>query len=705
MAECEKSVCGCEDIQDALDAYNNAVDSLAGIFDGIGDGIKNKLQDLETRLKDIEYDPAQNTSDEKNCNECGSSGDLKRALDSTIGTTLSGVVRSCCGPGGQPMSSGKDAFPPVPPGEVSPCGQNSRDQVVSSLFPPGCQIFQSNSQANPSKTILISKFKCESVPPEKCQEDKVAISIVPDGEVELTIPILGNDIEMIKKVFDYVQSIKTNLKKVQNLNGADGALQREACLGAVMDRLCNNVISINAVGGKWNAPPQHRLCANAVRRLPPERQGDIGGLCEQIAHIMAYKHSKTYGHVGTINDTIGKDRDWRQTSGFQENDASGENDKPKCGGRGRVHSKAEIFVPLGTSPETITQLCRDKLKAFEEANTGCKDADLTFSQILQSENCGGANPCKCATGDDPDAIAAIERLKESQRQINKNITEKQIEQLNKQNALDAINGRRGVDEKQIEQLTQELKAIKEELDALAANLQQVNLQIDALLGQQPNVVGKCVTFEYYYCPANSTPKKGVGGNQGGGRTNIQETNHSIFYEMVNKLANSAGQSPCGNHNPIQGTIDQCLESRGKEPVNGGIGASDEVTPPMVEDGTPCEENDNVRSTPSRGPCGPEGGLSTGTDRHRRDCVRNLMAASNGLLDAANKAQINQNNVINQLSGIVTSLDAVTSQIAGVQPPPGADCAGWTTEGTVKKINDITKSIDNIKRRIDSFNFE
>ena len=706
MADCEEYNCNCGQISGQIEAYNAAVDSLAGIFSSGGD-IKDKiqaaLQKLEDKLKGIVYNPADTPSDKKPCDQCGSCADLQKILQQTIGGRQGAAIISCCGPNGNPIcGGGGNAIPNINDGGPNPCGEDADNRRVLSLLPPGCDLFDDNYGET---EIKIPKYKCVETPADKCK-DKVKIALEQDGEVIIKIPLLEDTIDKVNKVFDYISSVKASLKKLQDLGGKINSLKQESCMVILLDILCSTV---NTLGNDTANP--RSACGKAISGAKFNvSKRNAKSVCDQLMHELAYNHTGTYGHIGNVNPNARPDGDWRGGGVVTTNPNAGENDKnPNCSENERVRTTSKVFVAAGEDANAVINAKFEQLKKTYPG--GCDGAGLRLDAINGSQDCGGGVPCDCDPPTPPvlteEELQQIVALQTEMAKLELELTAARAELKTITDRLNLLNqqlGRGGAGTDKIREDIAALTAKEAELIAINtpkdSRVNDIKQLIAELRSKRSNLIGSCVEYQYSFCPANSTPKtgKGGGGGKGGGVTRGKEFDHSNFFDLLRQIkdATQIDGSICGNHNPLGDAINDCFGSqRGKDPT-GGPGPD---TGPTISDGAECSENDGVIMLPSSGPCGQQP-----NDRERRNCVVKLQNMANGLFNEINKSGLSREGVIAKLSNLAKQLAGIGPAIQGIQMPDGVECKGFTTEEVSKAIDGIINRIENIIEQANGIDF-
>lgn len=707
MADCEKYNCNCGQISGQIEAYNSAVDSLSGALDvdGIKDKIQAALQKLEDKLKGIVYNPADTPSDKNPCDQCGSCAKLRELLQQTIGGKQAAAIIACCGPGGNPVCGGSgNAIPDINDGGPNPCGSDADNQRVLSLLPPGCDLFPEDDGET---TIKVPKYKCVETPADKCK-DKVKIELEKDGEISINIPLLEGTINKVNAVFDYMDSVRKSLNKLQDFGGKINSLKKEGCLVVLLDVLCSSVGGM----GHTVANPKSG-CGKAISGAKFDvATRDPKSVCDQLMHELAFNHTGTYGHVGNVNPTARPKggRDWRDGV-LTTNQGNGENDKnPNCSENERVRTTSKVFVAAGQNPTDAINAKFEQLKKMHPG--GCDGAGLKIDTIKGSVDCGGAVPCDCDPPTPPlmteEEIKQIQALQAEMLKLENELNAARAELKLAEDALSTLNqllarGGADTDELRIQIKTLEVK-IATIIATSAPNqtrIDEITRTIQELRNNRNNLFGSCVEYQYSFCPANSTPKEGRGGGAGGGGgvTRGKESDHSNFFDLLRQIkdATRIDGSICGNHNPLGDAVGDCFGGQtGKDPTS-GFGPDGG---PTIGDGDDCSDNDGVNMIPSNGPCNPP----ESNDRERRNCIVKLQNMANGLFNEINKSGVSREGVIGKLSNLARQLNGIGPAIEGITMPGGAECEGFSVEDITKAIEGIINRIESIKNQAESIDF-
>jgi prefoldin subunit 5 len=736
MADCEEYNCDCESINSAIDSYNSAVDAFASSIGGmtnLPDQLKSILQDVNTKLKNT--DAALPDGTKGDCDDCGGIGGINALIKKAFptrqgnknknhpgelgnitraGSDLSSVYRSCCGGGeSNPLKPFEDTGGPQVGG---PCGRAGDSVENAPLFscdplPPPDGIDSDYD------TIKIPKLECK--PKDNagaCQDGKGGVSLETKDGAEIKIPKLKAGIGALsKRITDlnkYIKGVNKLASQTQNSGGANGSLKDEACLTRLLDLMCSGQLK----GGNPGV-------SDAVRpgtKIPNSACGISGctansfHCCHQLMNEIS-KKTLTYGH--TSNDPNGKA--W--------------NAKPNCGPEDAMTSKGMAYVGPGQSAgDAVTARMAQLAAAFPG---GCGNQDGSTpprppKPLPARINCDGAN-CPCKDGV-PQTLSDAKRkeLYDLQKRLADLRTERtglETEKTVKTNAMDSL-------QQQLETRKKagvsdaDLAPIRNAIEQMSFRISRIVVSINALNTEEPVVQNGisiilngvniepgsyCVEFEYYYCPANSTPRDG-----GGQETNTNDQDagrlHRNFFEMFNNIQRTmdslASELDCKN--PITPHLADCFgdQSGAKSPFPKGVPGNPNTknNSNTLPPGAPCAENDNVQELGSW--FYPDCNGSVGdpprakSDQPRANCVQKLFRIMKNWVNSTSKLEGKLSNLEKGIGDLDKAMTEITKLSADITVnSQDSPCKGFKTDDVVKKLESVTEAVDNAQRALESLN--
>jgi TolA-binding protein len=733
MADCEEYNCDCESINSAIDSYNSAVDAFASSIGGmtnLPDQLKSILQDVNTKLKNT--DAALPDGTKGDCDDCGGITGINALIQKIFpsrdgnqktnyprklgeftqpGSDLSSVYRNCCTGGINPSNpfGNKNGSPQA----GGPCGRAGDSVENAPLFscdplPPPDGIDSDYD------TIKIPKLECK--PKDNagaCQDGKGGVSLETKDGAEIKIPKLKAGIGALSKritaLNKYIKGVNKLASQTQNSGGANGSLKDEACLTRLLDLMCSGQLQGGDSGGQRTAK-----CKNSGCQSKNQQQPNNYHCCHQLMNEMALK-TLTYGH--TNSDPTGKA--W--------------NDKPNCLEDDMITSKAMAYVGPGQSAsDAVTARMAQLASAFPG---GCGDrnggAPPRPPRLLPGNiNCDGAD-CPCRDGV-PQTLSDAQRkeLYDLQKRLSDLRTE--IPSLQQQKA------KKENDKAKVEELYNKAKdrgdpaaslaGIKKVLDEIIFEIIVINDSINARNTEKATVekdIGVvlqnintepgsfCVEFEYYYCPANSTPRDG-----GGQETNTNDLDpgrsHRNFFELFNNVQRTmeslAGELGC--ENPIAPHLADCFgdQSGAKSPFPRGVkgNPNSKNNSNTLAPDAPCAENDNVQELGSW--FHPDCNGSTGNppvdkkNQPRANCVQKIFRIMKNWVRSTSKLEGKLSDLekgIGDLDKAMTEIAKLSADISVV--PDNAPCKGFKTDDVVKKLEKVTQAVDNAQKALESLN--
>lgn len=748
QAGCEERNCGCEDIQAALDNYNKAIESLSKISVSSEIGWEDLLNKLKLKLESIQYD----STDTNPCNQCGSCGDLVSTLKRVLGDKLGNAVSVCCGPNGGPLCKGgldRPAFKDLNY-EVTPCGEAADNNMgIIKLLP--CEIDFPQEE----KELELYSYTCASAPTPDCK-DKITIALIPDDTpFKIKLPVAKPVLDELSKIIEAIKDFYRKSIQAQELGGKKQGFKDEACLVTLLNFMCSDQIKGIDRDLNDNGVPVDIRCHNAMLnagigcdRVLKESGGRFlkkspNNFCRQMIQRIGWNHTLTYGHVG--NAVEGCPENYNDNMG-EKNPAPLENDIPfPCADANRIRAKETVFVPTPPNPtdanwtEAVSVYAKKKLDQLSENHPEkCPkkvdskgNPNLRFEPLLGTKitgECnGGACPCGADVVDgdntpDPQQQKMLDDLKKQvyNLQLQKAVIDGQISANNLRITNLQAGGVTGDEVFQINTLRATIATLEEQSKNLNNQIQPLLDQISGLQNTGKPLFGRCYSFWYSYCPANSTPPQAVDpGRRGGPQNQIptrdKENDHSNFYDLLRKIR-EAGRAlsalcPDGEVSAIEQIINSCFKGSqtGKDPMGNMFGNDSGPTlnpgdPNNGISGSPCTDNDGTWTSHSGGPCvNKEGNENYEFDIQRRNCIVVLHNVLKKLTDQITPSKwpslwnpegnpllllVNFNKNIEQLESRI--LDLVESPMLD-----GVACKGWQTEASVEFINQTTEKINRL----------
>lgn len=728
-SNCEERNCNCGDVEGQIEDYNSAIEELKDLFsktnmDKLQEKLKSKFDQLQNILDMVKYEPSDpQTSGLKDGQECGTCGELKRHIESVMGTQAATLLTSCCGMGANGQIC-DDLSKPAFSDANNPGAPDADNRIKATLLPEGFKLWCDNPpEGGDSKKITLKKLKCEPVENDgKCDPgDRIQI-VTTEEEIEIAslTGSLKNAMDRLKAVADYFKKLKGEANNTQNLGGKASSLAKEACFVAMLDRVCSRLTGEGSGSGRPMSPGCTGAAFGGRTRFKQGR--DIWSICDQLGHELAWNHSLTYSHQGNV--TPGHRGGWDRGKIIRDNEVRDqEQNASSTDCARRVKATSEVFVSRGGAANAKEAAIAD-LKRKSETFGGCvmtdkdgKKVPPEFVQLLgQPVPCGGPGERSCTCeGAENEAADIPQEVRDKYRDLKAQATIYQqklttIEHdMNQNNAAqDAIINKNPKSDKDNERLAR-LKEIQTELSKTLQKLKDDNKKMlddfDKVKEQMRGIApGFCVTYEYTYCPANSTPLSDVGGRQGGGNTKGKETDHSNFYDLIRQLRDdtTVELADCDGktttHSPFTDAIEACWN---QEPnwARDPMGNSGNDDGPTVSQNTPCEGNNNVRTMDGRGPCNQA--ADTDRSKSRQNCIKKLGRITRGLTAALQKAGWKSDNSVKNFTDIVKAIENIEKKLTDdMGDPPPLKCKGDTADKAIQRIKEMKKAIDALSKKIE-----
>lgn len=740
MADCEEYNCDCSSIESAVNSYNSAVDAFAESIGGmtnLPDQLRSILQDVNTKLKNtnaaLTPKPGQTTLPAGDCDDCGGITGINALIRKVFptrdgnqnanypnklgeftrpGSDLSSVYRECCKGGINPSNpfGNKNGSPQA----GGPCGRAGDSVENAPLF--SCDPLPPSDIASEYDTIKIPKLECKPKDNKgECKEGKGGISLGTKDGAEIKIPKLKTGIGALsKRITDlnkYIKGVNKLASQTQNSGGANGSLKDEACLTRLLDLMCSGqLMGAGGPDGSRTAKCKTSGCESRKKQQPNDWH-----CCQQLMNEMALK-TLTYGHTNA--DPTGKA--W--------------NDKPNCLEDDIITSKGLAYVGPDQNPnDAVTARMAQLVGAFPG---GCGDrnggAPPRPPRLLPNsrKNCAGAD-CPCKDGV-PQTLSDAQRKQlydlqkrfsdlgteitglEQQKKTKSGQTAKFEELYDKAKNLGAPEAILAPLKKAIDEITLEMALIDDSINARKTEAATLKNNINVVLNSINTEPGSyCVEFEYYYCPANSTPRDG-----GGQETNTNDQDagrlHRNFFEMFNNIQRTMDSlaSELGCENPITPHLADCFgdQSGAKSPFPRGVpgNPNSRNNSNTLQPNAPCAENDNVQELGSW--FHPDCNGSVGNppvdkkNQPRATCVQKIFRIMKNWVNSTS----NLEDKLSNLERGIGDLDKAMTEIAKLSADitvgsDDAPCKGFKTDDIVKKLEKVTAAVDNAQTALENLN--